>query len=72
MIGSAMSKASPVQPASFADEAAEADTSIAADPIDNYSLSGELVNFWGINGLNAKLDFNQVDGAMREKVNWLG
>lgn len=59
--------ADPVQASSFADEAADADTSIAADAINSYSLSGDLENFWGIKGLTGKLYVYNGD-SVREKV----
>ncbi|RAQ54749.1 hypothetical protein AFGD_003930 [Aspergillus flavus] len=45
----------PVRASSFADEATDADTSMPADIINGYSLSGDLENFWGIKGLTGKL-----------------
>lgn len=57
----------PVRASSFADEATDADTSMPADIINGYSLSGDLENFWGIKGLTGKLYVYNGD-TVREKV----
>lgn len=56
-----------VEVSSFADEAADADTSMPADVVHGYSLSGDLENFWGIKGLTGKLYVYNGD-PVREKV----
>jgi hypothetical protein len=58
----------PVHLEEIAAEAKEAKTPVAASPINDYVLSGDLENFWGIQGLKAKLYVYQGDGATREKV----
>ena len=51
--------------------AADADTSMPADMVDGYSLSGDLENFWGIKGLTGKLYVYNGD-TVREKVKFSG
>ncbi|KAF4160219.1 hypothetical protein CNMCM6069_009290 [Aspergillus lentulus] len=60
--------ADPVHLEEVAAEATEAKTPVAANPINDYVLSGDLENFWGVKGLKAKLYVYQGDGATREKV----
>lgn len=61
----------PVQPALLANVPAETHSTIVAAPVDNYVLSGDLEDFWGIKGLKAELYTYQSSdkgAGTREKV----
>lgn len=61
----------PVQPALLANVPVETHSTIVAAPVDNYVLSGDLEDFWGIKGLTAELytyQSSEKGAGTREKV----